>query len=49
MAKKADTPTITVKVNTTLYEDSVLYNPGDDLTTTAERAEALGDAVTLPA
>ena len=46
MAKKSDTPLITVRVLVNaLGEDDTTYFKGDTFQTSAERAAALGDAV----
>ena len=48
MAAKAKIETITVTAATALYEGGVSYAKGETLQVTPERAEALGDAITIP-
>lgn len=47
-SKKATPETITVTAACHLNEGGIHYAPGDSLEVTAERADALGESVTLP-
>jgi len=47
MAKKTETNQVTVHANCQLFEAGASYAKGDEFQTTPERAEALGDVVTI--